>query len=64
MHLFFVNLLEYFLLFLDDSVYEESEKFSNKDSLASGCCLVFAYFFASFGHGLLIKVLLIKKRVP
>ena len=64
MHLFFVNFLEYFLLFSDDSVYEESEKFSNKDSLPSGCCLVFAYFFASFSDGLLMKVLLIKKRVP
>ena len=61
MHLSFVNFLEYLLLFLDDNVYEESEKFSNKESSASGCCLVFAYFFANFSQVLLIKVFLIKK---
>ena len=34
--------LEYLLLFLDDSVDEESELLSNSKSSASGCCLAFA----------------------
>ena len=34
--------LEYLLLFLDDSVDEECEQFSNSRSSASGCCLAFA----------------------
>ena len=57
--------LEYllFLLFWDDTVNEESEKFSNGECSASGCCLAFAYFFPSFSLALLIKVLLIKKSV-
>ena len=36
---------------------EECEKFSNSKSSASGCCLVFAWFFAIFSLALL-KVLL------
>ena len=39
---------------------EECEKFSNSKSSASGCCLVFAWFFAIFSLALL-KVLLTKK---
>ena len=42
MYLFFVHFLEYSLLFFDDNVVEESEKFSNRESLVSGCCLGFA----------------------
>ena len=41
-HLFFVRFLEYLLLLLDDNADEESEKFSNSESSASGCCLGFA----------------------
>ena len=37
-HLFFAHFLEYLLLFLDDNMSEESEKFSDKGSSASGCC--------------------------
>ena len=48
-HLLFVHLLEDFLLFLDDNTLK--------------VCLVFALFFENFSPGLLIKVLLIKKRV-
>ena len=40
--LLFVPFLEYLLLFLDDKVDEESEKFSNSKSTASGSCLAFA----------------------
>ena len=40
-YLFFVHLLEYLLLFLDDNVDEESE-YSNSKSSALGCCLAFA----------------------
>ena len=47
-HLFFLDFLEYFLLFL-------------ALGLASGSCLDFALFFAKFRLALLIKVLLIKK---
>ena len=36
---------------------EESEKLSNNKSSVSGCCLVFAWFFASSSLVLLIKVL-------
>ena len=57
-HLFFVHLLEYLLLLLDDNVNKKSQYFSNSKSLASGCCLASAWFFASFS-----LVLLIKKRV-
>ena len=35
----------------------------NSKSSASGCCLVFAWFFANFSLVLLIKVFFIKKRV-
>ena len=40
---------------------KECEYFSNSKSSASGCCLVFAGFFANFNLALLKKVLLIKK---
>ena len=40
---------------------EESEKFSNKQSSASGWCLGFAKYFANFSLALLIKVLKKKK---
>ena len=40
---------------------EESEKFSNKQSSASGWCLAFAKYFANFSLALLIKVLKKKK---
>ena len=59
--LFFVQILEYVLLFWDDNLDEECKLFSNSKSSASGCCLAFAWFFANFCLGLLIKVL-IKKR--
>ena len=41
-HLFFVHSLKYLLIFLDDNVDKESEKFPNSKSSASGCCLVLA----------------------
>ena len=52
---------EYELLFLDARVDEGSEKFSNSKSLASECCLAFAWFSGNFNLALLIKVLLITK---
>ena len=57
----FVYLLEHVLSNLNDNVDEECEYFSNSKSSASGCCLVFAWFFANFSLALLMKVLLIKK---
>ena len=59
-HLFFAHFLEYLILVLDDNVNEESELFSNSKSLASECCLAFAWFFANFSLVLLIKLLHIK----
>ena len=44
-HLIFVHFLECLLSFLDDSVEEESEWFSNSKSSVSGCCLPFVRFF-------------------
>ena len=38
----FAYFLEYALLFLDDNVDEECEKFSNSKSSGSGYCLAFA----------------------
>ena len=55
MYLFFVHFLEYRVLFFDDNVVEESEKFSNRESLVSGCCLAFAWFFTNLSLALLIK---------
>ena len=40
--LFFVDLLEYLLSFLDGNVDEGSKTFSNSESSVSGCCLAFA----------------------
>ena len=40
--LVFLHFLEYFLIFLDNSVDEESEKFSRSGSSTSECCLDFA----------------------
>ena len=62
-YLFPVLFLEHLLLFLDDKVDEESEKFSNSKSSVSGCCLAFAWFFANFSLALLTKLSYIKKRV-
>ena len=62
-HLFFVQFLEYVLLFLDDKEHEESEWFSNSKSSALGCCLALTRFFPNFSLVLLKKVLLIKKSV-
>ena len=45
---FFVHFLEFLQLFLDDSVDDEIEKFSNSKSSASRCCLAFAWFLANF----------------
>ena len=56
-HLFCVHIFRTFLLFLDNNVDE------NANSSASGCCLVFAWFFAYFSLALLIKVFLIKRSV-
>ena len=54
---FFVeDVLEYVLLFLDDKLDEEYEEFSNSNIPASGYCLVFVEFFASFSLALLIKL--------
>ena len=38
-----------------------NQRFSNTKSSASGCCLDFAFFFASFSLILLTKVMLITK---
>ena len=59
----YVHFLEYLLLFLDDTMNEECQQFSNSENSASECCLAFARFFANFTLALLIKVLLIKKHV-
>ena len=40
--LVFCTFLEHLLSFLDDNVDEESEKCSNSESSALGCCLAFA----------------------
>ena len=40
--LFYAHLLECFLLFLDDNVHGESEKFSKSKNSASGCWLALA----------------------
>ena len=61
-HLFFVHFLEYLLLLLDDNRDEESEKFSNKESSASGYCLAFAYFFFQFQPGVAYKKVAYKKK--
>ena len=37
-HLFFVHILQYLLLFLNDNVDEESESVLNRERSASGCC--------------------------
>ena len=47
--------LEYVLLLLDDNVDEECKQFLHVKSLASGCCLAFAWLFANFSLALLIK---------
>ena len=47
-YLFFVNFLEHFLLFLDDNVDEESEKFWNCKCSASECCLAFAWLISAW----------------
>ena len=61
---FFVEyVLEYVLLFLDDKLDEEYEEFPNSNIPASGCCLAFVEFFASFSLALLIKLWLMKKCV-
>ena len=52
--------LEYILLFLEDNIGEECQRFSNSKSSTSRCCLVFASLFANFSLALLIKVLLIE----
>ena len=59
--LVFVYFLEYFLLFLEDSLDDKSKSFSKGKSSASGCYLAFAWFFANFSMVLFIKVLLIRK---
>ena len=61
MPLFFVHFLGYVPLLLDDNLDEECELLSNSKSSASGCCLAFTCFFASFSLVFLIKVMLIKK---
>ena len=38
----FVHFLESLLLYLYDNVGKESQKFSNNESSALGCCLAFA----------------------
>ena len=58
-HLFFVHFLEYLLLFSDDNVDEESEKFSNSQCSPSGCSWAFAWFFANFSLALLMTFTLI-----
>ena len=46
--------LEYLHLFLDDNVDEEANNFQG--CVASGCCLDFVWFFASFSLALLVSV--------
>ena len=41
-HRAFVQFFKHLLLFLDDNVNEESERFSKSKSAVSGCCLAFA----------------------
>ena len=43
------------LLSLDDNVDEEGTWFSNSKSLASACCLAFAWFFCQFQQGVAYK---------
>ena len=61
--LFFVHFLRISPIIIGCNVDQQRKKLSNSNSLASGCCLVFAWFFASFSLALLIKVLLMKKLV-
>ena len=60
-NLFFAYFFEYLILIFEDNINEQTEEFSKSKSSASGCCLAFAWFFASFSLALLIKVMLIKK---
>ena len=55
---FFAHFLEYALLFLDESVDEESEYFSNSKRLASGCCSALLDFF-QFQPGVAHKKMLL-----
>ena len=59
-HLSLAYHLEYILLFLEDNIGEECQRFSNSKSSTSRCCLVFASLFANFSLALLIKALLIE----
>ena len=43
-YLFFVQLLEYLLLFEDDNMNKENQFFSNSESSASGCFLALLDF--------------------
>ena len=63
MHLFSIHLLEYFLLFLNDNVDEESEKFSNSKNSASGCLLSFGLIFCQFQPEVADKSVASKKNV-
>ena len=58
-YLFFVQFLEFFLLFLDNNVDRESQQFSNNKTF-SRCCLAFAWFFTNFSVALLINVFIKK----
>ena len=61
-YLIFVHFLEYLVLFLDDNINEESEKFSNSISSAPGCCLAFAWFFLHFQPGVAYKIVAYRKK--
>ena len=62
-HLAFAQFFKYLLLFLDNNLNRESEKFSKSKSLASGycvACLIFCQFQADVAYK---SVAYIKKRV-
>ena len=54
-YLFFVQFLEYLLLFLYDNMDEENKYFSNSKCWVSGCCLAFAWFLGNFSLALIKK---------
>ena len=60
--LIFAHFLEYFPLFLDNNVDEESELFSNSKSSVSECCLAFAcVFFCQIQPGVAYESVAYKK---
>ena len=62
-HLFFVQFLQYLLLFLDDKLDEETEKFTSSKISASGCYLAFAWIFCQFQPCVAYKSVIIQKMI-